>query len=98
MLRRSRLDGRSALLLLAAAGAMGGGLLSLALGVQCFVDGDGDAGCAVLTVVVPGLTLPLAAGLAILAAGFQGWLVVKPEEEEEPLAASQLSKTAGDHG
>lgn len=93
MLRRSRLDGRSAALLLVTAAATGGGLLSLALGVQCFVAGDGDAGCAVLTVVVPGLTLPLAAGLAILAAGFQGWLVAKPEEEEEPLAAPE-----GAHG
>ena len=60
--------------------AAGGGLTALGFGVACFVGGDRDATCAVLTVVVPLITLPLALGMAILGATWRGWLTSDPAE------------------
>ena len=73
--------------------AAGGGLTSLGFGVACFADGHRDATCAVLTVVVPLITLPLALGMAILSAIWRGWLTSDPTEE-----AGSSHKALGESG
>ena len=73
-------SGRALLAFFVAAAAAAAGLASLAYGIACFAEGDGDAGCAVLTVVVPLTTLPFALGAGILGAAWHGWLTSDPEE------------------
>ena len=62
-----------------------GGLTSIAFGVHCFAQSQPDIRCGVLLVAVPLATLPLAVGLAVVAAGLAGWLV-RDEQSEEPAA------------
>ncbi len=76
------MSARADLLLFGLFGAVaGGGLTALGFGVACFVGGDRDATCAVLTVVVPLITLPLALGMAIFGATWRGWLTSDSVEE-----------------
>ncbi|MCZ6546004.1 MAG: hypothetical protein O6913_09915 [Chloroflexi bacterium] len=62
-----------------------GGLTAIAFGVHCFVQSEPDIRCGVLLVAVPLATLPLAAGLTVVAAGLAGWLV-REEQSEKPAA------------
>ena len=51
------------------------GLTSLAFGIACVAEPDPGTECAVLIAAVPLVTVPMAFGLAVVGAGFAGWLV-----------------------
>jgi hypothetical protein len=75
-------SGWGLLAFLVAGAAATGGLASLAFGIACFADGDRDVSCAVLTVVVPLTTLPLALGVGTLGAAWHGWLTSNPDNTD----------------
>jgi len=78
-------SGWGLLAFLVAGAAATGGLASLAFGITCFANGDRDVSCAVLTVVVPLTTLPLALGVGTLGAVWHGWLTSDPDNTDTAL-------------
>jgi hypothetical protein len=73
--------GTALLLFVFAAGLAAMGLTSLAFGIACVAEPDPGTECAVLIAAVPLVTLPMAFGLAVVGAGFAGWLVRGIDED-----------------
>jgi len=71
-----------------------GGLTSVAFGVHCFAQSEPGIRCGVLLVAVPLATLPLAGGLAVVAAGFAGWLVREEQSDEAAAEAGSEAENA----
>ena len=81
--------GTALMLFVIAAGLAATGLTSLAFGIACVTEPDPGTECSVLIAAVPLVTLPMAFGLAIVGAGFAGWLVRGIDEDDvEPQTAT----------
>ncbi len=59
------------------------GVTSLGFGIVCVTEPDPGAECALLVAAVPLITVPLAVGLAVVGAGFAGWLVRDIDETRD---------------
>lgn len=81
--------GTALMLFVVAAALAATGLTSLAFGIACLTEPDPGTECAVLIAALPLVTLPMAFGLAIVGAGFAGWLVRETDEDGlEPQTAT----------